>query len=148
REGGPRVSFFSQRSLGLGDVLPLAFGTQPPKELLLAPVAAVQSAAPPPGARGHCSDRGTRIGDEHLSCSVEDPPVVARRLGPPPAQGRLKFFLHTPHYIWNKPFRSAILHGTERFVPQRVADHGERSWLCQTRTTRLRRTIGFGRYLR
>ena len=72
-------------SLDLGDVLPLAFGAEPPKELLLTPVAAVQGADAHASPSGHHSDRGAGIRDEHLSRSLEDASVVARGLFSPAA---------------------------------------------------------------
>ena len=62
---------------------------------------------------------GEQTGDEHVRWHLLDEEGVGPtqhvprghqlgRLGPPAAQGRWGFFLHSPHYILNKTFRSAI----------------------------------------
>src|SRR5215217_2053914 len=84
------------------------FGIDLPKELLLASIAAVQGADAHAGTLGHRGDRCAGICYEHLSRGVQDPLVVARRLGPPAAQGCCRRLLHMisiSHLERNDPFR-------------------------------------------
>ena len=101
RESPPGVAVVGQGAFGGGYVEPQTVGAEPLEELFLAPVASVKGADADPGPPGHSRDRRPRVGDEHLPCSIEDPLVVARRLGPPATQRHRFFFgfrVHIDHY--------------------------------------------------
>src|SRR5215203_6003190 len=86
REGFPGIAFVSQGFLHGGYIDPETVGTEPPQEVLLAPIAAVQGTDAHPGPLGNGRDRGFRVGDENLAGGLQDQAVVARRLSPPATQ--------------------------------------------------------------
>ena len=83
----PRVAVVGERGAQVLDVAGEPVARELAKQLLLARIAAVERTDPHAGFPGHVGDRRRRVGEEDRARGGQDAPIVARRLGPPSAEG-------------------------------------------------------------